>query len=86
MRITTDRPLDGRRRFRGRLEGLVEGKIQLTTETGDTLELLDLGMGVFITGNSRTQQPGTIFQQTPPAGTLAAPGTRITGWVVRLRQ
>ena len=39
VRITTDRPLDGRRRFRGRLEGLVEGKIQLTTETGDTLEL-----------------------------------------------
>ncbi len=65
----------------------VPNLLGLTLEqAGDTLEMLDLGMGAFITGNSRTQEPGTIFQQAPPAGTLAAPGTRITGWVVRQRQ
>jgi ribulose-phosphate 3-epimerase len=64
----------------------VPNLLGLTLEQAeDTLETLDLGMGAFTTGNSRTQEPGTIFQQDPPAGTLAAPGTRITGWVVRQR-
>lgn len=65
----------------------VPNLLGLTLEqAGDTLETLDLVIGAFIAGNSRTQEPGTIFQQAPPAGTLAAPGTSITGWVVRQRQ
>lgn len=58
--------------------------VGLTLEQAqDTLETLGLVMGNFLRGRSRTQAPETIFQQNPPAGTLAAPGTRITGWVVR---
>ncbi len=51
----------------------------------DTLEALGLVMGGFTEGRSRSQPPGTIFQQEPPSGTLTAPGTRVTGWVVRER-
>ncbi len=62
----------------------VPNLLGLTLEQArDTLQALDLAMGNFTAGRSRTQEPGTIFQQAPPAGTLAAPGTRVTGWVVR---
>lgn len=50
----------------------------------DTLEIIGLTMGNFIQRTSR-EEPGTIVQQTPPAGTLAAPGTSITGWIARER-
>jgi len=39
VRITTDRPLEGRRRFRGRLEGLTDGQVLLTTDEGERFEL-----------------------------------------------
>ena len=52
----------------------------------DTLETLGLVRGGFFPANSRAQEPGTIFRQQPPAGTLAAPGTRVTGWTVRENQ
>jgi len=62
----------------------VPNLLGLTLEQAlDTLQALDLAMGNFTAGRSRSQEPGTIFQQAPPAGTLAAPGTRVTGWVVR---
>jgi ribosome maturation factor RimP len=39
VRITTDRPVEGRRRFRGRLEGLTDGQVSLTTDEGERFEL-----------------------------------------------
>ncbi len=33
-RIETKRPIDGRRRFRGKLEGLVEGVVRIAIESG----------------------------------------------------
>lgn len=33
-RIETKRPIDGRRRFRGRLEGFVSGNVRIVTEEG----------------------------------------------------
>jgi beta-lactam-binding protein with PASTA domain len=48
------------------------------------LEAIGLTMGNFIQRTSR-EEPGTIVQQTPAAGTLAAPGTSITGWIARER-
>jgi len=38
VRITTDRPLEGRRRFHGRLEGLTDGQVLLTTDEGERVE------------------------------------------------
>jgi serine/threonine-protein kinase len=52
----------------------------------DTLDTLGLVQGDFYPADSRAQAPGTIFQQQPPAGTLAAPGTIVTGWYVRENQ
>jgi serine/threonine-protein kinase len=52
----------------------------------DTLETLGFVMGEFIRGTSRLQAQGTIFQQQPPAGTLAALGSTVTGWYVRENQ
>ncbi len=53
-------------------------------EARDTLETIGLTMGNFIQRTSRGE-PGTVVQQTPPAGTLAAPGTSVTGWIARER-
>ena len=39
VHITTQRPIGGRRRFRGRLEGFAEGRIRLTPATGEPVEL-----------------------------------------------
>ena len=52
----------------------------------DTLEALDLVMGLFFAGISRAQAEGMIFRQLPPGGTLTAPGTNVTGWYVRREQ
>ncbi len=53
-------------------------------EARDTLETIGLTMGNFIQRTSR-EVPGTVVQQTPAAGTLAAPGTSVTGWIARER-
>ncbi len=52
----------------------------------DTLEALGLVWGEFFPATSRAQPAGTIFRQQPPAGTLAAPGSRVTGRYVRENQ
>ncbi|MCH7778436.1 MAG: PASTA domain-containing protein [Gemmatimonadetes bacterium] len=52
----------------------------------DTLEALGLVWGEFFPATSRAQAMGTIFRQQPPAGTLTAPGSRVTGWYVRENQ
>lgn len=39
VRIETDPPVDGRRRFRGRLEGVREGRVLLTTDEGKQIDL-----------------------------------------------
>lgn len=52
----------------------------------DTLEALGLVLGDFFPATSRAQAPGMIFQQQPPAGTLTAQGTVVTGRTVRENQ
>ncbi|MDH5805659.1 MAG: PASTA domain-containing protein, partial [Gemmatimonadota bacterium] len=52
-------------------------------EAGEILRTLGLSVGSFEVRGSRAQPPGTIFEQSPPAGTLAAPGTRVGGFTVR---
>ncbi len=52
----------------------------------DTLETLGLVWGEFFPATSRAQPAGTIFRQQPPAGTLAAAGSRVTGRYVRENQ
>ncbi len=52
----------------------------------DTLDSLGLVRGDFFPADSRAQEPGTIYQQQPPAGTLTAEGTTVTGWYVRENQ
>ena len=39
VRITADRPIDGQRRFRGRLEGFEAGSVRLTTDEGVRVDL-----------------------------------------------
>ena len=39
VQITTDRPIDGQRKFQGRLEGMQEGHVLLTTDAGETCRL-----------------------------------------------
>ena len=39
VRITTERPLDGRRRFQGRLEGMQEDRVVLMTDVGERVAL-----------------------------------------------
>ncbi len=59
----------------------------MTLEQGrDTLETLGLVWGEFFPATSRAQPAGTIFRQQPPAGTLTAPGSRVTGRYVRENQ